>query len=92
MSSEERNQWLPVLVIAGALLAWGLLLAVGAYLAPGDSGAGHDLRRLWFVAGMTGAFLLLWAGVLWARARKVRRQAPKPRVSQSEQLPPESPE
>jgi type VI protein secretion system component VasK len=74
MSSEEKNQWLPVLVIAGALLAWGLLLAVGAYLAPGDAGAGRDFRKLWVVAAMTGAFLLLWGGVLWVRARKVRRR------------------
>jgi len=61
-------------VIAGALASWGILLAVGAYLAPGDPGAARDFRKLWMVAGMTGGFLLLWGGVLWTRARKVRRQ------------------
>ncbi len=74
MSGEENKTWLPVLVIAGALAAWGVLLAVGAYLAPGDVQSSRDFRKLWVVAGMTGGFLLLWGGTLAARARKLRRQ------------------
>jgi type VI protein secretion system component VasK len=82
MSGEENKKWLPVLAIAGALAAWGVLLAMGAYLAPGDPDSGRDFRKLWVVAGMTGGFLLLWGGVLWVRARKVRRQ----RAEQTEEL------
>lgn len=74
MRGEDNKNWLPVLLIAGALTGWGLLLAVGAWLAPSDPGASRDFRKLWVVAAMTGAFLLLWGGVLWIRARKVRRQ------------------
>jgi len=76
MTSENNHQWLPVLLIAGALAAWGILLAVGAWLAPGSDAANRgDFRKLWVVAGMTGGFLLLWGWALAVRARKVRREA-----------------
>jgi hypothetical protein len=75
MPQEKNQQWLPVLLIAGALAAWGVLLAVGAWLAPGgDEASRGDFRKLWVVAGMVGGFLLLWGGALAVRARKVRRQ------------------
>ena len=76
MSSEKNQQWLPVVVIAGALAAWGVFLAVGAWLAPGGDEARHgDFRKLWVVAGMVAGFLLLWGGVLVVRARKARQHA-----------------
>jgi hypothetical protein len=75
MPPEKNQQWLPVILIAGALAAWGVLLAVGAWLAPGgDEARQGDFRKLWVVAGMVGGFLLLWGGALAVRARKVRRQ------------------
>jgi hypothetical protein len=78
MPPEQNQQWLPVLLIAGALAAWGVLLAVGAWLAPGgDEARQGDFRKLWVVAGMVGGFLLLWGGVLAVRARKLRRGPPE---------------
>lgn len=95
MTPEDKNQWLPVAVIAGALAAWGLLLAVGAWLAPSDPGATRDFRKLWVVAAMVAVFLTMWGGVLWARARRVRRQraeAAKNSGSEAGQLPRQTPE
>lgn len=75
MAPEKSNQWLPVILIAGALAAWGVLLAVGAWQASGGDEASHgDFRKLWVVAGMVGGFLLLWGGVLVISARKIRRR------------------
>ena len=75
--SESNNQskWI-LRGIAGALAAWGLFLAVGAYLA-GDGDRSHDFRKLWVVAGMVAAFLMLWGGALAVRARKLRQKTPK---------------
>lgn len=87
MSVDENKRWLPVLAIVGALAAWGVLLAAGAYLAPGDPGSAGDFRKLWVVAAMTGAFLLLWGGVLWVRARKVRRRTQEADTSETGQIP-----
>ena len=77
MPQSENQTWLPILWIAGALAAWGILLGLGAYLAPGDIQEGRDFRKLWVVAGMVGGFLLLWGGVLAVRAYKIRRQDEK---------------
>ena len=63
-----------VLAIVGGLVAWGALLAAGAYFAPSDEGQAGDFRKLWVVAAMVAAFLTLWGFVLWVRARKVRRE------------------
>jgi len=72
--SEPQNQkWLPVALIAGGLAVWGVLLGVGAYLAPAGQ-AGRDLRKLWVVAGATAVFLLLWGVVLAIQVRKFRRR------------------
>ena len=74
MPPSENQTWRPILWIAGALAAWGILLGLGAYLAPAGGQEGRDFRKLWVVAGMVGGFLLLWGGVLAVRARKVRRR------------------
>ncbi len=79
MPPEKNQQWLPVLLIAGALAVWGVLLAVGAWLAPGsDEASRGDFRKLWVVAATVGGFLLLWGGALAVRARNVRRRPPDP--------------
>ena len=77
MENESKQSWLPVALIAGALAAWGLLLAVGAYRTPADETAGSDYRKLGVVAAATGLFLLLWGLVLWIRTAKVRRRQRK---------------
>ncbi len=81
MSNERNNTWLPVALIAGALIVWMGLLAAGAYWAPvGEEGSevggqGSDFRKLWVVAATTGGFLLLWGGVLLRVQSKLRRRS-----------------
>ena len=74
MKPQQNQTWLPVALIAGALLGWMGLLAFGAYSAPGGQDEGGDFRKLGVVAATTGGFLLLWGVVLLARRRKLRRQ------------------
>ena len=75
MTPEKNQNWLPVILIAGALMGWMALLAAGAYWAPVGDGSGGDFRKLWVVAATTGGFLLLWGLVLAIRQVKLRRQA-----------------
>ncbi|MCH2114631.1 MAG: hypothetical protein MK171_06955 [Pirellulales bacterium] len=74
MHSEFKQKWLPVVVVAGALAAWAILLSLGAFLAPADEAQAKDPRKLLMVAATMGLFLLLWALVLWIRVAKVRRR------------------
>jgi len=75
MPTEKNQTWLPVVLIAGALAGWGLILAVGAYSAQIGETGGGDHRKLWVVAATTGGFLLLWGLVLLIHQVKLRRQA-----------------
>ena len=75
-NSEFQPKWI-VAGIAGALAGWGFLLGIGAYFAPSDPGKAGDFRKLWVVAGMVLAFLVLWGLVLAIRARKVRQKQRK---------------
>lgn len=72
MNEIPNRRWLPLLLIAGALALWGLLLAWGAYQAPAGENPGHDRRKLWVVAATTGGFLMLWALALWLGWRRRR--------------------
>lgn len=74
MKTETNQTWLPVLIIAGALLGWMGILAAGAYWAPVGEREGGDFRKLWVVAATTGGFLLLWGIVLVVYRSKVRRK------------------
>ena len=72
MPQSEIQPRTIVLWIVAALAAWGIILALGAYFAPGGVDEGRDFRKLWVVAAMVALFLSLWGSVLWIRARKVR--------------------
>jgi len=74
MTSDQNKTWLPIFLIAGALVAWGTVLGVGAYLAPVGKEAGADWRKFLVLAATTGGFLLLWGLALASRAAKLRRQ------------------
>ncbi len=74
MATEKNQTWLPVALIAGALIVWMGLLAGGAYWAPGGEGEGRDFRKLWVVAATTGGFLVMWAFVLLRLQAKIRRR------------------
>lgn len=85
MTTELNNRWVPVLAIASALAIWGVILAVGAYLAPGGASGGHDGRKLLVVAATTGGFLLLWGSILVISASKRRRLAQEKPVRAADQ-------
>ena len=79
MQTQKNQTWLPVVLIAGALIGWMAILAAGAYWAPVGEGPERaaeagDPRKLWVVAATTGGFLLLWGMVLLLRQRTVRRE------------------
>jgi len=75
MTSNQNKTWLPILLIAGALVAWGAILGVGAYLAPSGRFAGADYRKFLVLAATTGGFLLFWGLALASRAARLRRQS-----------------
>jgi len=85
MASEKNQTWLPVALIAGALIGWMTLLAVGAYWAPVGQDGGNDYRKLWVVAATTGGFLLLWGLVLATHQAKLRRRAASRRAGNDDQ-------
>lgn len=70
MEHEPTNRRVLVWSIAGALAAWGVLLAAGAYLGLDPQTPDRDFRRLWVVAGTTGGFLAFWLAALWLRGRR----------------------
>ncbi|TWU29968.1 hypothetical protein [Bythopirellula polymerisocia] len=74
MAEKPNYRWLPLILIAGALAVWGLLLAWGAYQAPAGGNPGHDRRKLWVVAATTGGFLGLWALALWMGRGRMRKK------------------
>ncbi|NOY29788.1 MAG: hypothetical protein GXP28_06305 [Planctomycetes bacterium] len=74
MTSDQNKTWLPILLIAGALVAWGTILGVGAYLAPSGKMPGADYRKFLVLAATTAGFLLFWGLALASRAAKLRRQ------------------
>ena len=58
----------PILIIMAAVMLWGLLHALGAYLFE------HDFRKPLIVCGVMLAFLAAWAVLLANRGRNVRRE------------------
>jgi hypothetical protein len=74
MESETRKKWLPLAILAGALVLWAGLFAIGAYLQPGDDNPQHDLRKPLIILGSMAIFLALWGLALWARARKTKEK------------------
>jgi uncharacterized membrane protein YhaH (DUF805 family) len=76
MSSHEGSGKRILIAIVVALAAWGVLLAVGAYLGMWHQGGGReglrDPRRFWIVLGIVAAFLAFWGVALAVRARRLR--------------------
>src|SRR5690348_3467004 len=70
MSTNHRNLWLPLALLAAALLLWAGLFAAGAYLELGVDRPRHDLRKPLIIMGAMATFLSLWGLALWARARR----------------------
>jgi uncharacterized membrane protein len=53
-----------------AVLAWGMLLALGSYLFGGN----HAVERAAIVLSVTVAFLLMWVAALAMRKRRLARE------------------
>ncbi len=70
MDDSARKKWLPLAVLAAALLVWAGLFALGAYLALGADRPRHDFRKPLIIMGFMVTFLTLWGLALWARARR----------------------
>jgi hypothetical protein len=68
MTSEGRQKWLPLALIAVALATWGVFIALGVYFEPSADQPKHDLRKALIVAGGVGAFLLFWGIALAYRS------------------------
>ena len=73
MQSESRKKWLPLAILAAALIVWAGLFAIGAYLQPSDDNPQHDLRKPLIILGTMAAFLALWGVALAIRSRNQRK-------------------
>jgi membrane protein DedA with SNARE-associated domain len=70
MDQDERKKWLPLAVLAVALVVWAGLFALGAYLELGADQPKHDLRKPLVILGSMAAFLAVWGVALWRRAHR----------------------
>jgi membrane protein DedA with SNARE-associated domain len=70
MNSETRTKWLPLAILAGALLVWAGVFALGTYLQPGADLPQHDLRKPLIIMSAMAAFLSFWGIALWRRNRR----------------------
>jgi hypothetical protein len=70
MKDAQRTAWLPIIILAAALVVWAAFFALGAYLEWSAVKPRHDLRKPLIVLGSMAAFLALWGIALWRRARR----------------------
>jgi membrane protein DedA with SNARE-associated domain len=70
MNKSRRKIWLPLGVLAAALLIWAVFFALGAYLQIGTDQPRHDLRKPLIIMSTMVIFLSLWGLALWLRARR----------------------
>ncbi len=70
MNSPRPKIWLPLGVLAVALLLWAGMFAAGAYLELGADAPHHDLRKPLIIMASMAVFLSLWGLALWLRARR----------------------
>jgi hypothetical protein len=70
MNTSRLKSWLPLGLLAVALLIWAAFFALGAYLQIGADQPRHDLRKPLIIMGTMAIFLSLWGLALWNRARR----------------------
>jgi hypothetical protein len=73
MDRDLKNKWLPLAILAAALVAWTILLALGAFLELGADQPRHDYRKPLYVLGSMAVFLSVWGLALWVRTRRGRQ-------------------
>jgi hypothetical protein len=62
------SRWLPLAILAAALLIWGALFALGTYLEPGVDNPKHDIRKPLIIFGGMLLFLAFWGAALLLRS------------------------
>jgi hypothetical protein len=70
MNTSRPKIWLPLGLLAAALLIWAGFFALGAYLQVGADLPRHDLRKPLIIMGSMAIFLSFWGLALWIRARR----------------------
>jgi hypothetical protein len=70
MNPNQRKNWLPLGILAAALIVWSGWLALGSYLQLGADQPQHDIRRPLIVMGSMAVFLGVWGLALWLRSRR----------------------
>jgi hypothetical protein len=70
MPPTRPNVWLPLALLAAALLVWTGLFAAGAYLELGADQPQHDIRKPLIILASMLTFLALWGLALWLRQRR----------------------
>ena len=74
MNRDARIKWVPLAILAAALVVWTILLALGAFLELGADQPRHDFRKPMFVLGSMAVFLSIWGLALWVRTRGGRKK------------------
>jgi hypothetical protein len=76
MTTDSPQQHrLPIVYIVLALLAWGGLLALGAFLFRGQ----YDVRKPFIILACVGVFVGFWGLMIWVhRGRLLGRNRHKP--------------
>jgi membrane protein DedA with SNARE-associated domain len=70
MNTPRPKIWLPLGLLAAALVIWAGFFALGAYLQIGTDQPHHDLRKPLIIMGAMAIFLSLWGFALWLRTRR----------------------
>ena len=70
MNTPQSKAWLPLALLAIALLIWAGFFALGAYLQIGADVPSHDLRKPLIIMGTMAIFLSFWGLALWLRSRR----------------------
>jgi hypothetical protein len=73
MDNISRKIWLPLAILAAALVAWAGLFAAGAYFELGADQPRHDVRKPLIIMGAMAAFLAFWGLALWMRRGRENR-------------------
>jgi hypothetical protein len=72
MTPDSRKKWLPLAILAAALVIWAGLFALGAYLEPSADHPQRDPRKPIIILGAMALFLAVWGVAFWIRF--IRRQ------------------
>jgi hypothetical protein len=70
MNPTPRKIWLPLGLLAIALLLWAGMFAMGAYLEMGTDAPHRDIRKPLIIMASMATFLTLWGMALWKRSRR----------------------